>query len=254
VAAVVALVAVAVAAWQVGLTLASNSRVASGETPLTVLIPTPSMIAQAAWENFGLIQTAMMATLHKALIGFAIGTVLAVLVAVLYAVSPVTRWLTFPLAYAFHSFPVFGLVPLIILAFGADSISGIAAIAVLLSYFPTLVTLDAALQRVAPELRELGTLWSASRLQMLRFIEIPVASPALFVGFRLAVPSSIVGATVGELLGSSSGIGNAVAHALYQLEPGLMYALLLEIAVVCAIVVGVVALAERLLLPWARGR
>jgi NitT/TauT family transport system permease protein len=237
-------------AWQLIESAVDKSRVARGLTTLTVLVPTPTIIAKAASEGFWLMQGAMLQTLKKASIGFAVGTTLAVTAAVIFALFPVVRAVTLPLAYGFNSFPIMGLVPVIVLAFGQDNVMTIAVIAVVLSYFPVLIALDSAFARTPQELLELGDLYNASRWQMLRHIKGPAALPGLFVGLRLAGPASIVGATIGELLGSSNGVGNVVAVALYQLQPGLMYAMLIEVAVVSAFAALLVTVVEKRVIHW----
>ncbi len=244
------IVAVFLLAWQFGETAYDDRRMAVGLTTLKVLVPTPSMIFDDARGQFLIMQEAMGNTLLKAGIGFFLGAGAAVLVASLYTLVPLLRALSLPLAYASNSFPIFGLVPVIVLAFGQDSIMTISVIAALLSYFPILITVDAALHRTPADLLELGDIYSASRWMRFRLIQIPTAMPALFVGLRLSAPASIVGATVGELLGSSTGVGNIVAVALYQLQSGLMYAMLIEVAAVCGLVALAASLLERKVLRW----
>lgn len=247
---IVGIVSIFVLIWQFGESQYDARRMSVGLTTLTVLVPTPSMIFGDARAQFMVMQTAMGSTLLKAGVGFALGAGAAVLVASLYTLIPWLRALSLPLAYASNSFPIFGLVPVIVLAFGQDSILTISVIAALLSYFPILITVDAALHRTPADLLELGDIYSASRWMRFRLIQIPTAVPALFVGLRLAAPASIVGATVGELLGSSTGVGNIVAVALYQLQSGLMYAMLIEVAVVCGLVALAASLLERKVLRW----
>jgi ABC-type nitrate/sulfonate/bicarbonate transport system permease component len=237
-------------AWEIIEALVDRARVAQGLTTLTVLVPTPTAIAHATVENFWLMQDAMLHTLRKAGLGFALGVIVATVVAMVYALSGSLRAATLPLAYAFNSFPIMGLVPAIVLAFGQDNVVSIAVIAMILSYFPVLIALDTAFARTSAEFLELGRIYNANRWQMLRYIQIPAAIPALFVGLRLAAPASIVGATVGELLGSRNGVGNIVAVALYQLQPDLMYAMLIEVAVVSALVALVVTLVEKRATHW----
>ncbi|MEV8509743.1 ABC transporter permease subunit [Actinoplanes sp. NPDC051475] len=247
---VAAIVAVLFVLWEFGERWYDARRTAAGMTSLTVLVPTPSMIFNEGWAQFLLMQEAITSTLIKAGIGFGLGSTAAVLVASLYTLVPWLRALSLPLAYASNSFPVFGLVPVIVLAFGQDSIMTISVIAALLSYFPILITVDSALHRTPTDLLELGEIYSASRWMRFRLIQFPTAVPALFVGLRLAAPASIVGATVGELLGSSTGVGNIVAVALYQLQSGLMYAMLIEVAVVCGLVALAATLLERKVSRW----
>src|ERR1700750_2591954 len=238
-------------AWQVIEQHLNAGRVDRGLASLDVVVPRPNQIVASFYENLALIQTAMAATLLKAGLGSAIGATVAVSIAISYCLPPSLRTATMPLAYAFNSFPVFGLVPAIILAFGPDNAMSIAVIAALLSYFPILLTLDHALTNAPTEFRELAELSNCGRLRELWHIRLPIGLPALFIGLRLAVPGTIVGATVGELLGSRDGIGNLVSTSLYQLNPARMYAAFLEVAAVCSLFVVGLTLLEKAVVPWA---
>src|ERR1700712_1132772 len=250
--ATVGLLVLLLAAWQLVEQQLNQGRAREGLASLDVIIPRPTQILRSFFENFGLIQSAMAATLLKASLGFAIGATAAFSIAIAYALLPPVRLATMPLAYAFNSFPVFGLVPAVILAFGTNSTMSIAIIAALLSYFPILITLDHALHTVPTEFCELADLANAGRIRELRHIKFPLGLPALFVGLRLAVPGTIVGATVGELLGSRDGIGNLISTSLYELNAPRMYAAFMEIAAVCSIFVIGVMLLELAIVPWAR--
>lgn len=227
-------------------------RATEGLASLEVIIPTPVQTVDSFFANMVLIQTAMLATLKKAFVGFLIGCGGALMVSMAYALIPTLRAVSMPLAYAFNSFPIFGLVPAIILTFGTDNTLSIAVIAALLSYFPILITLDRSFHSVPTELGELSSLCGAGRVRALRHIQLPLSLPALFLGFRLAVPGTIMGATLGELLGSRDGIGNLVSKSLYELDAPRMYAAFIEVALVCSLFAGAVILLERIAVPWAK--
>ena len=134
--------------------------------------------------------------------------------------------------------------------FGQGTVLSISVISAMLSYFPILMTYDNAITNTPREFIDLGRMYDSGRWKELRFIRSPLALPALFVGLRLSAPGALVGAVIGELLGSNEGVGRTVSVALYQLDPGVMYAMLGEVAVVCGLIVGVITLVEKVTVPW----
>jgi len=236
--------------WQTVETYVNELRFAEGRTSLEFFIPTPLTIVKAGFENYKTIFRAMQQTLIKASAGFGIGAFLGISMAVMYSLTPALRSATLPIAFALQSFPIVGIAPVIILAFGQDSFMSIVIVSVILVYFPILLSLDDAFTNMNKEYTELATVYNASKWQMIRLVKLPLASPSLFTALKLAAPSSIVGATIGEWLGSSSGIGRMITLAIYQLKPGILYSCLVILAIVSASTVLVINLVERLCFSW----
>jgi len=238
------------ALWQIIEDRVNQQRFEEGKTSLHFFIPTPLDILEAAQEDADSIGRALVQTLQKAMFGFALGALLAFAVALIYQIMPFVRMTTLPVAYAIQSFPIVGIAPAIVLAFGQDSFLSIVAVSAILTYFPILLTLDDGFHQVSQEFLEIGELHNASKLQMVVYIKLPIVLPRFFTSLKLAAPVSIVGATIGEWIGSSSGIGRLITLALYQLKPGTLYACLFALALVSASTVLIVSLVQRIVFPW----
>lgn len=236
--------------WQFTEDTINKIRVQSELTTLELFIPSPISIGQAFLRNWYQIVNETSYTLSKAIIGFMIGTAIASIMATSYVLFPFLRTLTFPAVFAVNSFPVIGLAPVIVLLFGQGSFLSIAIISCIVSYFPILLTLDTAFRTVSDEYLELAHLYNATRLQTILLIKLPLVAPSFFMALKLSFPASIVGATIGEWMGSPHGVGQLITIALYQLNPGLLYACLIEIALICVLTVSIINLIERLCLPW----
>lgn len=237
-------------AWQVAEDYVNELRYIEGKTSLEFFIPTPLTILQAGLDNYQQIAKAMGQTLTKALVGFAVGVIFAVMMTILYSLLPVLRPATLPIAFAIQSFPVVGIAPAVVLAFGQDSFMSIVFISALLTYFPILLSFDDAFKNIDREYLDLSFVYNADRLQTLRYVKFPLAMPAFLTALKLAVPSSIVGATIGEWMGSSSGIGRVITLALYQLKPGILYCCLILLATLSASTVLLINLIEQFCFPW----
>lgn len=230
--------------WQVLEDRGSAIRMASGETGLDAFIPTPLTIVYTFAEDWRIILTAVSYTIGRALAGFAIGTSIGILMATLFVLAPQTRRVVFPFSFAVNSFPVVGFAPMIILAFGQGSSASIVFISALICYFPVLVNMDAALQRADRDLLDVVRVLNATPLQELWKLRFPLALPQLFTAMKLAMPASIIGATIGEWLGTRNGVGQLVTVALYQLKPGLLYASLIAITAISVAFIAIIALIQ----------
>lgn len=236
--------------WQIGETVMSARAILQNRTTLEAFIPTPLTILQTFVRDGNMILREALITFQRAFSGFIIGTVLACLSAVVLLYIPIARRILSPLAVAMNSFPIIGFAPAIILIFGQGSWSSIVVISALLCYFPTLVHLHAGFDATDQQLLDLVYVLNATRLQELVKIRIPLALPFLFTSMRLSIPASVIGATMGEWLGTRQGIGQLITIALYQLKPGLLYASFLTLSFMTIASLFILSLIEHRILFW----
>lgn len=238
--------------WQIIEDKVSQERIEAGKTGLEAFIPTPLKIINTFGNQGDDIIRELGYTLKKAFLGFVIGVVFAVVVACIFSFIPFIRNLAFPLAFAVNSFPIIGFAPAIVLIFGQGSWSSIIFISALICYFPTLISMDTAFRETDTELLDLMKVFNANKWQTLRKVKIPLAMPYLFLSMKLAIPASIIGATIGEWLGSRNGVGQLITIALYQLKPGLLYASLIAITIASCMTIVLLSLVQYILFPWKR--
>lgn len=240
--------------WQFVESRLDISRLDNGQTGLAAFIPYPSTIFETFISKGDIILSETSVTLEKAFLGFAVGTIFAVLVSVVFIYFPFIRTLYMPVAFAINSFPLVGFTPAIILIFGQGSWVSIVFVSALISYFPTLISLDAAFREIDKELLELMNMLGASKRQILFKLRIPLSAPYLLLSMKLSIPASIIGATMGEWLGSRNGIGQIITISLYQLEPGLLYASLFTITLSGVFCIALLEVIQYYVFPWRRGK
>jgi NitT/TauT family transport system permease protein/putative hydroxymethylpyrimidine transport system permease protein len=177
--------------------------------------------------------------------------VLGALLAITIHLSPALRRALYPLLVGSQAVPVAIVAPLLVLWFGFGLLPKLVIIA-LVSFFPVVVTTLDALARVDPEQAKLLRTLDATRAQVLRWVEIPAALPGALSGAKIAVAIAVIGAVFAEYAGSSEGLGNVILRALPQLETARAYAAVVLLAGLALLLFGLLALAERLLVPWAR--
>jgi NitT/TauT family transport system permease protein len=243
---------VLLAVWQVIEDGVNAQKIENGQTALEAFIPTPLTIAKTFHNNWLNIIRELSFTLGKAGLGFIIGVVFAMLIACIFSYLPFIRNLVFPLAFAINSFPIVGFAPVFILIFGQGSSLSIVLISALICYFPILISMDTAFRETDKNLLEFMEVLNASKRQILLKVRLPLAMPYLFLSMKLAIPASIIGATIGEWFGTKNGIGQLITIALYQLKPGLLYASLISITAVSTLCIFILSIAQYFLFPWKR--
>lgn len=237
-------------AWQLFQDNQNQIRISNNQTSLDAFIGSPITILEAFVEKGNLIFYELQFTLIRAGVGLIIGIVLAFFLAFLFVLFPELRVLSLPLFMSINSFPIIGFAPIIILAFGQGSSLSIIFIAMLISYFPVLITIDSALQNTDKQLLDVMRSLRATKKQMITKLYLPIALPTLLTSLKLAIPASIIGTTIGEWLGTRNGIGQLVTISLYQLHPGLLYASLLTVSMVSVLCIGLVGLIEKKFFSW----
>jgi NitT/TauT family transport system permease protein len=223
---------------------------------------------QALVNQWGTIGPSLKVTIVDALVGFALGNLLAVIGAVLFVQSKYIEWSFYPLAIIVQTIPTIVLAPLfvVILAtihFGPYDplpIVGIGTkpilmVTILITFFPTLVNMTVGLKAVDPNLYDFMRLINASRWTILWRLRLPSSMPYLFSSFKITSTLCFIGAVVGEwMLASASGIGGMINIYNYSLNKVGLWASILALSVSCVVFFGIVVVAERLLVPWREER
>jgi NitT/TauT family transport system permease protein len=222
------------------------------------VLPAPHQIVAALWATTVEMPVSSprslvfhgWATLSSTLLGFALGAVLGMALAIgIVHVRTLQRSLM-PWLIASQTIPILAIAPIVVVALGAVGITGLvpkALISMYLSFFPVAIGMVKGLTSPEPMLLDLIRTYSASRVQTLLKLRLPAALPYLFASLKIAVAISLVGAIVGELpTGSSLGLGARLLSGSYYGQTVQIWAALFAAAILAACLVQAVALAERL--------
>jgi ABC-type nitrate/sulfonate/bicarbonate transport system permease component len=186
-----------------------------------------------AGDHLGRMFGQLAQTLRDAVIGYAVGTVLAIAAAALCLGSKLVEGMFLPIVLTLRAVPLVAMTPLIALVFGR----GLATVAVLagaVTFVPTLVIVLAALRRVPRPAIELAHVYGVGRLRAFG-IRMVYASPAFAASARVALPGSILGAVLAEILATGNGIGNVVAISIGSSEYLTLWSALTVLAAVTAL-------------------
>ena len=188
-------------------------------------------------------------TLLEVLAGLLIGSTLATLIGYLLAKSPAAERFLSPYLVASQAIPLVAVAPLLIIWFGPGLFSKIL-ICSLTVFFPILVNTIVGLRAVPDNLRDLMRSLRATRGEILRKLEIPAALPVFLGGLRVGATLSVIGAVVGEFVGSDRGLGFLINVGRGQYDTALVFAAIFTLIFMALILYGGVVLAEKRLLRW----
>jgi NitT/TauT family transport system permease protein len=141
---------------------------------------------------------AALFTLRNAAIGFALGTLLGMALAIVLVHVRLLERSVVPIIVASQTIPIIAIAPLIVIGLKADWF-GVAIVSTYLTFFPVTIAALRGLRAYDPRALELMRSYAASRGAILRKLRLPASRPYLFTGFRIAAPAAVVGAIVGEL-------------------------------------------------------
>jgi NitT/TauT family transport system permease protein len=219
------------------------------QVPIVVL-PTPWQVLQAMVQEWKVLGEEAWITALECIYGFALAMGIGIPIAVIMTYSRIANQMFYPLLVASQSIPKVAVAPILLVWFGTG-IKSKLAMAFVIAFFPVVVDTATGLRSTSPELIELARSLQCTRLQTFFKIQLPSALPSIFSGAKIAVTLSVIGAVIGEFIGSNEGLGNLLLTANSQLNSPLVWASLTVLSVLGVILYGLVVVAEKLLMPWA---
>jgi NitT/TauT family transport system permease protein len=191
-------------------------------------------------------------TLSSTLLGFALGTLLGIALATAIVHVPSLDKSLMPWVVASQTIPILAIAPMVIVVLASVGLTGLlpkAIISTYLSFFPVTVGMVKGLRAPDPINLDLMRTYSATRAQTFRKLRWPSSVPFLFVSMRVAIAASLVGAIVGELpTGAVAGLGARLLTGSYYGQTVQIWAALVTAAVLAAVLVGLIGLAQRIVL------
>lgn len=205
-----------------------------GHVAVAFLVPTE---APSFWDTF---LPGLGRTLTDAAGGFVLGTVGAAAVSLLFISSPGVERALLPLLLGIRSVPLIALVPVFTLVIGRNAVST-TVLVTLITFFPTLINVLAALRRVPHSACDVVTVSGGSSAATTRLVRLFYALPAFVESLRIAIPAAVAGATLAEWMSTGTGLGYMLTYAAERSD----YLALWSAGVLLSLVV--------LVLYWAAG-
>ena len=158
-------------------------------------------------------------TLSSTLLGFVIGSLLGIVLAIAIVYSRTCDKTLMPWIITSQTIPILAIAPMIIVVLSAVGIQGLlpkAFISTYLSFFPVTISMVKGLR--SPEVIELDMMktWNANSIDTLLRLRLPSSIPFLFTGMKIGIAAALVGAIIGELpTGAVSGLGARMLQGSY---------------------------------------
>ena len=213
------------------------------------IIPAPSRIWAALISGNASLGYHTAITAFEAVAGFVIGSAFGALLGIVFAYSPLVARSLMPYVIASNTIPVVAIAPIIMLWFGSG-IGAKVAVTAFLSFFPLALNMMKGLQSYDRTVMEVFHVAAATPLQRFFKMRLPSALPYVFVGLKLNVTFSVIGAIVSEFVQSDRGLGFVIMTAYRTLNMPRLWAAMLASALLGILLFVLVAAAERWLIPW----
>ena len=236
----VAILVVLLAAWEFG--------VSTNNLPY---FSRPSLVAAKLFAIFadGSILRHISVTMTEIISGYLLGTVVGLALGIVLGRSVFLSSVLQPFIIGLYSIPKIALAPVFIVWLGLGIASKIAVV-FLATFFLVFFNTYAGLLGVNEELVRLARLMGASWPQTFGRVILPAAAGQIFLGLKTAVPYAVIGAVIGEYIGSSEGLGYYILYASQTFDaPALFAGILILVAIVFVVNTGLARL-EAKLIRW----
>ncbi|RVU28968.1 ABC transporter permease [Streptomyces antnestii] len=240
----VALLVVCFAAWWL---------IAATELVQPYLVPSPGRTLDVILDKPDYLWQHTWVTTYETLLGFVIAVAVGIFSAVVMVYSSTVEKTLYPILLFAQVVPKIAIAPLFVVWLGFG-IAPKILIAVLIAFFPVVISMVTGLKAVDPEMLQLSATMGASPWQTFRKIRFPASLPHLFSGLKVAVTLAVTGAVVGEFVGANEGLGYVILQANGNLDTPMLFAGLLVMSLIGVVLFVLVEIAEKVFLPWHASR
>ncbi|MGW0158276.1 ABC transporter permease [Mycobacterium sp. NPDC003323] len=233
--------------------LAAWWAVTEAELVAPYILPSPADTWAATHQNAAYLAHNTWVTTWETVVGFIIAALVGVFVAVMMIYSSSFEKTVYPLILFAQVIPKIAIAPLFIVWLGFGPSPKIL-VAVLMAFFPIVISGLAGLRSVDPEILELTSTMGASRFKTFMKVRFPASLPQLMSGLKVAATLAVTGAVVGEFVGANEGLGYVILQANGSLDTAMLFAALIIMSILGIVLFAIIEIAEKLLIPWHASR
>jgi NitT/TauT family transport system permease protein len=212
-------------------------------------IPAPGDVVKVLWTDWPELLAQAWPTTYATVCGFLLSALFGIPVAMLIAGSKTVESYVYPLLVFSQSVPKIAIAPLFVVWFGFGIFPKVIS-AFLLGFFPVVVSAVQGFKSVDPDMVDLARAMKGSRFNVFCAVNLPHAMPAIFSGLKVSVTLAVVGAVVGEFVGSNSGIGYVLQRSIGTFDLPTMFAALVILALLGVVLFWIVDRIEHFVIPW----
>jgi len=216
------------------------------------VLPAPTDVALRVVEDALLprVHVATLYTLTAILVGFAIAAMLGIALGAAVALVPLLDRVLSPYIIALQTIPKVAIAPILIIWFGMGIESKIVIVA-LIDFFPILVNAAAGFRNIDPRQILLMNAINASPWQIFVKVRVPNAMPYLMAGIYISMVFSVIGAVVGEFIGSTQGLGSEIVQRQAVMDVVGVFSMLVILTVIGIALNAITRLVAKRLVFWA---
>lgn len=235
----------------VGVALIGFWHVSSGWLIDKLFVSSPGAVSIRLWKWLidGTLWNNLSITLKATAYGFAIGSAVGFALGLLFGRYRAVAEVFDPYITALYSIPKIALAPLFIIWFGIGIESKVAVSASIV-FFVVFLNTYAGVRDVNPIYMHAIKIMGGSELDVLRSVIVPSAASWVITGLKVSVPYALVGTVIGEFMSSNRGIGFLISQATGLFDTTSVFAGLVVLAVIGAIINQALAKLEARLLRW----
>jgi NitT/TauT family transport system permease protein len=218
-----------------------------------IFLPAPSSIAVYMWRMLadGTLEYNLGITLLRIFAGFLVAAVTGVALGLLMGVSKIVSRVADIWIAALYPLPKISLIPLLIIWLGTGEIYRVVISAVT-AFFPIVISTYSGIRQVDRGLIKAAEDLGASPRQVQLKIVIPAAMPSILAGLQLGMGVTIILIVAAEMIGGSSqsGMGYLLISAGQVMETEKVFASLVVLAIMGAVIIKFQQWIDRKLAPW----
>lgn len=221
----------------------------SAEIVQDFIVPSPSSVWDVLVNQQDLLAPHLIETANVSLLGLGISIIIGIAVALAMDRVPLLQRAFYPLVVASQTIPTLVITPVIVLIFGFGLLPKLIVV-VLVCFFPICISLFQGLGSVDPDQIRLLKTMGASNGQIMRHVKFPGSLPGLFSGLKISATYCVMSAALAEWSGGGEGLGIYMMRTKRSFTYDRMFAAIVLIILLSLAVFCLVALAERICLPW----
>lgn len=198
------------------------------------LLPALSSVLRSLWHNRMMLLEQALVTGGEIVLGYAAAVIGGVLMALAIFGWPLAYRMFYPVLVVFQGLPKIALAPLMVVWVGYGTSSKVL-MAFLFAFFPVMIMTLGGLAGTPEHLVEHFRAIRASSWTMFRRLRLPAALPSIMDGCKTAMPLAVIGAIVGEFVGSQRGLGYLILESNAQARTDLLFAALVAISLLAGL-------------------
>jgi len=187
------------------------------------ILPKPTSILKALYTEWPWILMHLKVSMMEAVLGFGLGIALGTILALSYLFLPALESLIVPLAVGVINVPFVAIAPVLFIVLGYGPLPKILIVMVV-CFFPIMSNFSAGLHSVNQNLLKRFYVLKATKWHLFTKLQLPTSIPFLATGLQIAVSNAVIAAIVGELLGTTQGLGFVILMSISQYRLGVLMA------------------------------